>query len=228
MEKFTMVLGLVALALIQSTPIDGARLHEGEQCFAIHAGGNRIGTARHVIERSDVDGDPYWTITATQRIDANNFEMQDVAILDGATLQPLRLDNSRNGEAYATLVYGDGMVSRTMAASPATSEEIEIDPAALDANIWGPLLSAIDLEPGMKLDLPAFHYERGETRFLIEVQGEEVVETPTGAREAWLVSIGHPDTGGVTYWIAKDDGTELGIPGERFGQTLLESCPVVE
>ncbi|MBW0144359.1 hypothetical protein [Sphingomicrobium clamense] len=217
---------MISLALAATLPgiLNGTLWEAGEQCFAIERQGERIGTVMQRIEPVSYQGRDYWNVTIRQSLPARNFEMVDVAVLDARTLRPWHFRNYRNGELHVDLAYKGSRIERTVYGETQAVDEIATDEPLLDANIWGPLMRAMPLERGAGYTLPAYHYDRGITRFEVAVIGEDEVDTLDGPRAAWQVAMKLGDGNPVTYLVAKDDGTELGVDSPMFAQRLLPNC----
>ncbi|MDG6719210.1 hypothetical protein QCE92_13645, partial [Staphylococcus aureus] len=93
-----------------------------------------------------------------------------------------------------------------------------------------PFLStaAMPLAMGRSFTLPSYQYDRGLGVFTVAVTGTEVVTTPTGRVEAWVLDAGSSADQRLRYLIAKRDGAEIGYSSPQGGQRLGGTCTGLE
>jgi hypothetical protein len=82
----------------------------------------------------------------------------------------------------------------------------------------------MDLHEGTTQTLPFWHYEKGEGVFNVRVTGSELVPTPGGVVDAWVVEADDGTGAATTYRIAKNDHAELGYSTGPIEQRLGGDC----
>lgn len=227
-----MILTLAA-ALTLAAP-DGRRLHEDHACYTLYRQQGDQKTPMGVTTQSLVKeiraGRPVWRIVVHQRVGGGRFDMRDEFLLDGETLRPLTLVNTRKGETHVTLSYTPARITGEMrdAGGAAKPIDIPLDGPVWEGNLYGPTFAALPLAAGASFQLPTYQYDKGLGAFTVRVTGSETVPTPAGPVEAWVLDAGSNPEQRLEYLIAKADGRELGYRSPRGGQALGGDCTGVE
>lgn len=208
---------------------DATRLAEGQRCYQMLRGGEPFGFTRQTVEAAPSIQGSAWQIRIEQIIPANSFRFTDTFLVRSDTLAPIAFHSVLKGEEIARLLYmGDRIVGWKKGEQAAEPVDLALDAPVLEGNLWGLTLSSLPLEAGYSVRFPVYQYHRNLTEFVIDVTGEETIETPDGQREVWLVKLGHSPEQRATYLIGKEDGREYGYRGSGFAQEMMADCSAIE
>lgn len=217
---------MLAAALIHP---DASRLTEGQRCYEMQRGGEPFGFTRQTIEAAPSIKGPAWNIRIEQIIPANDFRFTDTFLVERDTLAPIAFHSVLKGEEIARLLYfGDRVTGWKKGEEAVERVDLSLEEPVLEGNLWGLTLSSLPLDEAYSVRIPVYQYHRNLTEFVIDVEGEETIETPDGPRDVWLVKLGHSPEQRATYLIGKADGTEYGYRGPGFSQAMLADCTAVE
>lgn len=209
--------------------LDASRLVQGQQCYEMLRGGEPFGFTRQDVEAVPSVQGPAWQIRIEQIIPANRFRFVDTFLVRQDTLAPIAFHSVLRGEEIARLLYlGDRVVGWKKGEEAVVPVDVAHDEPVLEGNLWGLTLSSLPLEPGFSTRIPVYQYHRGLTEFVIDVTGEETIDTPSGPREVWHVALGHSPEQRATYLMGKDDGVEYGYRGPNFVQAMMPDCAEVD
>lgn len=220
-------------ALAQEPSMDGTLIRDDRACYTIsmvrEGAATPIGVTWQTIEHVEVDGQPRLRVIVHQRVNGGAFDMRDTFLLDAATLRPIRLENDRKGERHVTLDYAPDRVtgSRVDAGAPQPIE-VALPGPVWEGNLFGVAFAALPLTAGATFTIPYFQYDKGLGEFSVKVTGQETVETPQGAIDAWVLEASPGAGAPITYLIAKSDRRELGYRSARGAQTLGGDCSALE
>ena len=227
-----MILALAA-ALTLAAP-DGRRLHEDRACYTLYRqqGDQRtpMGVTAQSLVRETRAGRPVWRIVIHQRVGDGRFDMRDEFVLDGETLRPLTLVNTRKGETHVTLAYTPARITGEMrdAAGAAKLIDVSLKGPVWEGNLYGPTFAALPLVAGASFEVPTYQYDKGLGAFTVRVTGSKTVATLGGPVEAWVLDAGPNPEQRLEYLIAKADRRELGYRSPQGGQTLGGDCTGVQ
>ena len=225
-----------ALALQTAAPTvlpDGRRLSEDRQCYVLSMTRGEVsrpmGVTWQTVTRDTIDGRPVLRIVVHQSINGGAFDMRDVFVLDAATLRPISLVNTRQGQVHVRANYGaDRITGEIIADGVSTPIDIPVLGPVWEGNLFGLTFAALPLAEGAEFSLPYWQYDKGFGAFSVRVAGSETVATPDGPVEAWVVEAG-PDQGrDLTYLISKDGHRELGYRAGPGSQSLGGDCSALE
>ena len=219
-----------AVAAATATP-QGDRLQAGTSCYDITMtkGGQTqvIGHTFQSLEWVKRDGKPALQVVVHQRM-GDKFDMRDTFVLDGATLRPIELNNTRFGKPHVRDVYTDGKVDETKwdEQGKETTVEKPLAKPVWEGNLFGVMFAALPLKAGDRYSIPFYQYDKGEGAFSIEVTATREVDTPTGKREAIVLQAGPSESERVEYLVGADPRIELGYASEKMGfaQELAPTC----
>ena len=222
------------LALAGGDPMpDGGQVRDDRACYTISM--TRDGTSMpmgvtwQTIEHGDLAGQPVIRIVVHQSIRGGAFQMRDAFTLDAATLQPIRLENTRNGQPHVTLDYGpDRVVGQRVEADGVHPIDLALPGPVWDGNLYGVTFAALPLAANASFSVPFFQYDKGLGSFAVQVTGEEVVETPEGPVDSWVLNVSSGEGDPLSYLIAKADHRELGYRSARGGQMLGGDCSALQ
>ena len=227
---------IAALALQTAAPTtipDGGRLSEERQCYVLSMTRGEVsrpmGVTWQTVARETIDGRPVLKVVVHQSINGGAFDMRDVFVLDAATLRPLSLVNTRQGQVHVRATYGpDRITGETIADGVSTPIDIPLTGPVWEGNLFGLTFAALPLDDGAEFSLPYWQYDKGFGDFSVRVAGSETVTTPDGPVEAWVVEAG-PDAGrDLTYLISKTGARELGYRAGPGSQSLGGDCSSLE
>lgn len=225
----------LALAAALQTPAtpDGGRLSEERVCYTLNLNRNGIetpvGVTWQTIERDTVDGRPVLRVRVHQSVTGGAFDMRDDFVLDAATLRPISLVNTRKGEVHVRLTYGPGRIAgERLEAGVATPVDVPLTESVWEGNLFGQTFAALPLAEGASFSLPYWQYDKGFGRFTVRVTGREVVDTPDGDIEAWVVDAGPDETSRITYLISTSGNRELGYRARQGSQVMGGDCSALE
>ena len=218
---------------LAATP-DGRRFRPYAACYAIVGssaeGSPVIGSTWQSVRKDKLEGRPIWRIVVHQRLANGRFDLRDAFALDARTLRPISLTTTRDGKPNAELSYGSDRV--TGYKLDRQGNRVAVDQAftspVWDGNLFGPTFAAMPLAIGKSFTLPFYQYDRGLGAFTVAVTGTEVVKTPTGRVEAWVIDVGSSVDRRLKYLIAKQDGREIGYSSPQGGQRLGGECAGLE
>ncbi|NUS60867.1 MAG: hypothetical protein HOQ01_07965, partial [Lysobacter sp.] len=161
-----MLMPILATVLAAATP-QGDRLQTGTSCYDITMtkGGQSqvIGHTFQSLEWVKRDGKPALQVVVHQRM-GDKFDMRDTFVLDGATLRPIELNNTRFGKPHVRDVYGDGTVVETKwdEQGKETTVEKPLAQPVWEGNLFGVMFAALPLNAGDRYSIPFYQYDKGE------------------------------------------------------------------
>ncbi|MGV3579526.1 DUF3108 domain-containing protein [Brevundimonas sp.] len=124
---------IAALTLQTAAPHvipDGGRISEERKCFTLSMtrdGQTRpIGLTWQTIERDTVDGRPVLRVVVHQSVNGGAFDMRDEFLLEAATLRPISLINTRQGQVHVRATYGP--IASRVRPSPTVSPPLSTCP----------------------------------------------------------------------------------------------------
>lgn len=225
-----------ALAFQTAAPAvvpDGGRLSEEAKCYTLamaRDGVSRpIGVTRQTIERDTVDGRPVLRVVVHQSVNGGAFDMRDEFLLEAASLRPLSLVNSRQGQVHVRLTYApDRIVGEKIENGVSTPVDVPLTGPVWEGNLYGQTFAALPLAEGAAFDLPYWQYDKGFGTFSVRVVGRETVRTPDGPVDAWVVEAGPDADRGLTYLISTSGNRELGYRAAQGSQALGGDCSSLE
>ena len=224
---------------------DGRRLEPYEACYTINMtreGQTRpIGVTWQSLRRGERDGRAVWTVVVHQNV-GDRFDLRDVFVLDAETLQPLQLVNTRNGHAHIQATYASDEIRVQRFSEPAAAavetSTISLTGPVWEGNLYGPTFAALPLAEGGRYSVPFWQYDKGFGQFDVRVVGSELVDTPDGRVDAWVLNVaakvttplqsGAGNERPMTYRIAEVGGRELGYEAGPGSQTLGGDCSALQ
>lgn len=220
-----MLLMMLALA---SDPVafDGTRLHERRACYALSierdGAARSIGAEINVVSRARENGRDVWRVVTRQKL--SRGEMQDTYVLDAGTLQPLTYENRMAGETRIQVTYAADRITGTLTDQSGTKQPVDV---ALSGQVWdghlyGAVLGALPLAEGARFSIPVWNHDRGLAQLVVEVTGSRSVPTPSGPRDAWVVSVEPAPGVRAEYLVGKADGVDLGYSARPMRQTPVD------
>jgi hypothetical protein len=212
---------LIALAAQAALPaVDGSRLQPGTVCYAIVRGETPMGATLQTVKAVTANGAPAWDVVIHQRV-GDKFDLRDHFILRRSDLTPIAFDSRKSGVEHVAVAYGAGKAITTR---PGVAPvETKLESKVWDGNLWGLTFTALPLVEGAHLELPFYQYDKGLSRFNLDVVGSEKV----GDRDAWVVEASSDGPRKVRYFIDKKDHAELGYAGGGFAQRLGGDCSAI-
>ena len=93
-----------------------------------------------------------------------------------------------------------------------------------EGNLYGLTFASLPLTEGAHFTLPVWQYDKAFGEFSVTVTGSRIVETPSGAVDAWVLEAGADQSRLLTYLIAKDDHQELGYSSGPMSQAIGGDC----
>lgn len=231
------MLSLIAALALQTsaatTGPDGGRLSEEAKCFTLSMAGGRVsrpvGVTWQSVERDTVDGHPALRVVVHQRIADGSLDMRDEFLLDAASLRPLSLQNTRDGQIHVRLRYEPGrIVGERLENGVLVPIDVALTGPVWEGSLFGQTFAALPLAAGAEFSLPYWHYEKGFGAFSVRVTGRETVRTPDGRIEAWVVQAGPDADHELTYLISTSGNRELGYRAEHRSQALGGDCSSLE
>jgi dipeptidyl aminopeptidase/acylaminoacyl peptidase len=178
---------------------------------------------RSIQEQSGDDGD---TLVITTDSSSNMGAASDRIVLDAESLRPISRTLAQ-GPATIEVEYGDRAVTGSISAGQEIPVNIELDApvyggdAALEAVILG-----LPLESGYSapIRIAEVGMQQRVRYFTLNVAGEESIEVPAGAFDAWKVNLKAIDGegGDLTMWVSKETPrmvvkTEGKLPAQMGG-----------
>lgn len=227
---------LAALALQTAAPAvvpDGGRLSEERKCFTLtmtRDGASRpIGVTWQTVERDTVEGRPVLRVVVHQSVNGGAFDMRDEFLLEAASLRPISLVNTRQGQVHVRLAYGpDRITGEKIEGGVSTPIDVPLTGPVWEGNLFGQTFAALPLAEGAEFSLPYWQYDKGFGTFSVRVTGTETVRTPDGRIEAWVVEAGPDEQRGLTYLISTSGNRELGYRAAQGSQALGGDCSSLE
>ena len=227
---------IAALAVQTASPAvlpDGGRLSEEAKCFTLtmtREGASRpVGVAWQTIERDTVAGRPVLRIVVHQSVNGGAFDMRDEFLLDAASLRPIALENTRQGQVHVRVRYEpDRIVGERIEGGVSTPIDVPLTEPVWGGNLFGQTFAALPLSEGAAFSLPYWQYDKGFGSFSLQVTGSETVPTPDGPVEAWVVEAGAQPGRSTTYLISKSGNRELGYRAAQGSQALGGDCSSLE
>ncbi|WP_309627019.1 hypothetical protein [Brevundimonas sp.] len=227
---------LAALALQTAAPTvvpDGGRLSEERKCFVLATtrdGASRpIGVTWQTVERDTVDGQPVLRIVVHQSVNGGAFDMRDAFVLEAASLRPISMINTRQGQVHVRLAYGpDRITGERIEGGVSTPINVPLSGPVWEGNLFGQTFAALPLAEGAEFALPYWQYDKGFGTFSVRVTGKETVPTPDGRIEAWVVEAGPDEQRSLTYLISTSGNRELGYRAAQGSQALGGDCSSLE
>jgi hypothetical protein len=164
-------------------------------------------------------------ITVHQVIGGGAFDMRDDFVVDASTLAPISLVNTRQGKVHVNVTFGpDRIQGWRMTEGNTVPIDVPLERPIWDGNLYGLLFASLPLAEGARFAVPFWQYDKGFGQFTVRVTGSEMVGTPTGPTEAWVLDAGSSDEQRLTYLISKSDHRELGYRAGRGSQALGGDC----
>jgi hypothetical protein len=228
-----MILAAWAQALVPpAVPrVDGRRLQAGTACFAIERGGAPIGVTFQSVQAARAGRVPAWRIVVHQRVGGGRFELRDEFLVRRSDLRPIRLDSRRGARGASPgwheiqIQYGATRITGTRTQQNGSAPiDVALGSPVWDGNLWGVTFGALPLREGGRFRLPFWQYDKGFGTFIVNVTGSEVVETPTGRTDAWVLEAGDDPGRLVRYLISKRTGAELGYGAGDMRQRIGGDC----
>ena len=225
-----------ALALQTAAPTDlpdGGRVSEERKCYVLSMtrnGASRpIGVTWQTIERDTVEGHPVLRVVVHQSVNGGAFDMRDEFVLEAASLRPVSLVNTRQGQIHVRLAYGpDRITGEKIEGGVSTPIDVPLTGPVWEGNLFGQTFAALPLAEGAEFTLPYWQYDKGFGTFSARVVGSETVRTPDGPVEAWVVEAGPDEDRELTYLISKSGNRELGYRAAQGSQSLGGDCSSLE
>jgi hypothetical protein len=224
-----MLSALLILASLGGVP-EGSRLRADAACYTIFSGKEGqeqvIGVTSQTIAGDRIGGRKVWRIVVHQRLAGGRFDMRDVFVLDARTLQPLTLQNSRNGKPHARLDYRPGRVTGSLWDQAGVPHSVDqpLSGPVWEGNLFGPTFAVLPLAAGARFEVPFYQYDKGLGTFTVFVKGRKIVQTPTGPVDAWVLDAGAGSDERLEYLIAKKSRRELGYRASEGSQQLGGDC----
>jgi hypothetical protein len=174
---------------------------------------------------------PAWRIIVHQRLAGGRFELRDEFLVRRSDLRPISL-NSRRGTRSAgagwheiQVRYGRQGITGTRAEPTGLKPiSVALDGPVWEGNLWGITFAALPLKAGARFRLPFWQYDKGFGAFTVNVTGSEMVDTPAGKTDAWVVEAGDDPARLVRYLIAKRTRAELGYGRPDMRQRIGGDC----
>lgn len=210
--------------------VDGRRIRAGTTCYAIERGGAPIGVTFQSISPTRARGVPAWRIVVHQRIAGGRFELRDSFVVRRSDLRPISLDSRRGTRSAAAwheiqVNYGSRRITGTRAQPDGvTPIDVPLTAPVWEGNLWGVTFAALPLRQGARFRLPFWQYNKGFGTFIVNVTGSQMVDTPTGRTDAWVLEAGDNPERLVRYLIAKRTGAELGYGAADMQQRIGGDC----
>ena len=226
----------LALAAALAAPLaappaapDGRLIADDAACYTIAMARDGVsrpmGVTWQTITHARQDGRAVLKVVVHQRIAGGAFDMEDRFVLDAATLRPIQFENLRKGQPHVSLRYGatriEGEIHEPQGVR-AISEPLT--GPVWEGNLFGVLFAALPLEIGAELSVPTYQYDHGFGALTLKVKGLEIVATPEGPVEAWVVDAGSSPEQRADYLIRRAPHRELGYRAPQGGQTLGGDC----
>ncbi len=223
---------IAALALQFAQPVaapDGTRLSEERKCYVLsmsRGGASRpIGVTWQTVERRTIDGRSVLRIVVHQSVNGGAVDMRDVFLLDAASLRPITFENTRHGKVHVRVRYeADQIIGERIDSGVSTPINVPLTGPVWEGNLFGQTFAALPLAEGAGFSLPYWQYDKGFGSFSVRVTGTEVVQTPDGSIEAWVVEGGADQSRSLTYLISKSGNRELGYRAAQGSQSLGGDC----
>ena len=209
---------------------DGATLAAGEACYlmtdARSGEAQPLGRTYQRVDRETVDGREVLQIVVHQEIRNGAFTMRDRFVLDARTMLPIAFESRRNGNLHVTLAWSARGVAGERHGPDGASEAISVplDTPVWEGNLWGLHFAALPLSDGARFALPFWQYDKGFGEFSVAVKGTQIIQTPSGPVDAWIVEAGTDPARPMTYFISRSGARELGYSGGPVAQTLGGDC----
>ena len=227
---------LAVLALQTAAPTvlpDGGRLSEERKCFTLamsRDGASRpVGVTWQTVERDTVEGRPVLRVVVHQSVNGGAFDMRDEFVLEAASLRPISLVNTRQGQVHVRLAYGpDRITGERIENGVPTPIDVPLTGPVWEGNLYGQTFAALPLADGAEFSLPYWQYDKGFGTFSVRVTGRETVRTPDGRIEAWVVEAGPDEQRNLTYLISTSGNRELGYRAAQGSQALGGDCSSLE
>jgi hypothetical protein len=221
------------LALQTVASPDGGRLSEERVCYTLsmNRGGTEtpVGVTWQTIARDTVDGRPVLRVRVHQSVNGGAFDMRDDFVLDAATLRPISLVDTRKGEVHVRLTYTpDRITGERIEAGVVTPIDVALTEPVWEGNLFGQTFAALPLAEGASFALPYWQYDKGFGLFTARVTGREIVDTPDGDIEAWVVDAGPDEASRITYLISTSGNRELGYRARQGSQAMGGDCSALE
>lgn len=223
-----MIAALMMAVTVVAIP-DASLIHDDDACYTISMTRDgvtkAVGMTRQVIRHTKFKGREALDIKVHQKMGAS-FDMEDHFIVDGSTLLPIWFENRRNGAVHVTLDYGEDRIKgeKIDANGQRIPIEVKTTDALWEGNLFGVTFAASPLGSGMQFEIPFYQYDKGVGAFTLAVKGEEVVQTPGGPVEAWVLDAGADEKYRAEYLIAKTTRRELGYRSPYGSQSLGGDC----
>jgi hypothetical protein len=231
-----MLILFAALALQAAAPSvlpDGGRLSEERKCYVLtmtRDGVSRpIGVTWQTVERDTVDGRAVLRVVVHQSVNGGAFDMRDEFLLDAASLGPIALTNTRQGQTHVRVAYGpDRITGEKIENGVSTPVDVPLTGPVWEGNLFGQTFAALPLAADAEFRLPYWQYDKGFGEFTVRVTGTEIVPTPDGDIEAWVVDAGPDADSRITYLISREGNRELGYRAGPGSQSLGGDCSALE
>jgi hypothetical protein len=211
--------------------VDGRRIQAGTACYTIERDGSPMGTTFQSIQPTRSGRLPAWRIVIHQRLGGGRFELRDEFIVRRSDLRPISLDSRRGtrtspgGWHEINVKYAAGRITGTRAQPDGVGAiDVALTGPVWEGNLWGVTFAALPLRNGGRYRLPFWQYDKGFGTFLVNVTGSEIVSTPAGRADAWVVEAGDDPNHLVRYLIAKRGGAELGYGSAGMRQRVGGDC----
>jgi hypothetical protein len=236
LPEIAMLTLIAALALQTAAPTavpDGGRLSEERKCYVLsmtRAGASTpVGVTWQTTERDTVDGHPVLRVVVHQSVNGGAFDMRDEFVLEAASLRPMSLVNTRQGQVHVRATYGpDRITGETLTDGVSTPIDVPLTGPVWEGNLYGLTFAALPLAEGASFTLPYWQYDKGFGAFSVQVTGSETVRTPDGPVEAWVVAAGPDESRALTYLISKAGNRELSHRAAQGSQALGGDCSALE
>ena len=227
---------IAALTLQTAAPAvvpDGGRISEEAKCFTLtmtRDGASRpIGVTWQTIERDTVGSRPVLHVVVHQSVNGGAFDMRDDFLLDAASLRPIALENTRQGQVHVRVRYeADRIVGEKIEGGVSTPIDVPLTGPVWEGNLFGQTFAALPLAENAEFSLPYWQYDKGFGTFSVKVVGKETVRTPDGPIEAWVVEAGPDADRDLTYLISTSGNRELGYRAAQGSQALGGDCSSLE
>ncbi len=221
----------IALATAPLPKVDGRRIQAATTCYAIEREGAQIGETLQSIHPTRADGVRAWRIIVHQRVAGGRFELRDEFMVQRKNLRPISLHSRRGTRSVGTswhdarLAYGTSRITGTRETSAGVQKiDVPLDGPVWEGNLWGVTFASLPLREGGRFQLPFWQYDKGFGAFIVNVTGSEVVATPGGKVDAWVLEAGDDPNKLVRYLIAKRTGAELGYGAPGMRQAIGGDC----
>ena len=221
--------------LFASVLPSGDRLKEDSACYttvriAEGQAPSPIFNVLQTIKFTKHEGKPAVEVVVHQRRLDGKISLRDHFLLDATSLRPFEFRSERNGVEVAKLSYSDTRILGTKVSHEGKQETVDLalSRPVWEGNLWGITFGAVPHQLGENYVIPFYQHDKGLGEFKFKVIGNEVVQTPDGKVDAWVLDLALDNNRKMQYLVSRADGRELGLRGSGYAQFLGGDCSALK